>query len=109
MRLAATVLASALVTGVSVICCIDPAAAQRGKVAARSEFAKQNDTCFQCHSALNPGLAQESLASAHGQKGVGCYDCHRAEKPTAMPSNIMARRSPHRLAERLRGLPPERS
>ena len=80
MRLAATVLASALVTGLSVICCIDPAAAQRGKVAARSEFAKQNDTCFQCHSALNPGLAQEWLASAHGQKGVGCYDCHRAEK-----------------------------
>ena len=68
MRLAATVLASALVTGLSVICCIDPAAAQRGKVGARSEFAKQNDTCFQCHSALNPGLAQEWLASAHGQQ-----------------------------------------
>src|SRR5690348_127206 len=79
MRLASAALASTLVS-LSLICCIDPATAQRSRVAARSEFAKQNDTCFQCHSALNPGLAQEWLASAHGQNGIGCYDCHKAEK-----------------------------
>ena len=64
MRLASIVFASALLTGFSLICGIDQAMAQRGRAAARSENAKQNDTCFQCHSALNPGLAQEWLASA---------------------------------------------
>jgi Cytochrome c554 and c-prime len=29
---------------------------------------------------MNPALTEEWHAGAHGQKGVNCYDCHRAEK-----------------------------
>jgi hypothetical protein len=80
MRLAGCILASAIITALSTVCCIDPVAAQRAKSAPRSEFAKQNETCFQCHRALNPGLAEEWRVSGHGKAAVGCYDCHRAEK-----------------------------
>ena len=45
-----------------------------------ADTAKQNQTCLQCHSALNPGLVAEWRASAHAQSNIGCYDCHRAEK-----------------------------
>jgi hydroxylamine dehydrogenase len=42
--------------------------------------AKEGELCIGCHTTLNPGLAQEWRISTHGQKGVNCYDCHRAEQ-----------------------------
>jgi len=41
--------------------------------------AKEGQACIQCHGALNPGLTEEWRVGAHGQKGVNCFDCHRAE------------------------------
>jgi hypothetical protein len=41
--------------------------------------AKEGELCLACHTALNPALTQEWRISAHGQKGVNCFDCHRAE------------------------------
>ena len=32
------------------------------------------------HKAMNPGLADEWHESAHGKKGVNCYDCHKANR-----------------------------
>lgn len=80
MRLVSWILALAIITGLSTGCCIDPAAAEPAKSAPRKGFAKQNETCFQCHRALNPALAEEWRSSAHAKASVGCYDCHRAEK-----------------------------
>src|SRR3974390_1535102 len=51
--------------------------------ASAQDLAKQNETCLQCHSAMNPGLVEEWRASAHSQNNIGCYDCHRAEKTDA--------------------------
>jgi hypothetical protein len=42
--------------------------------------APEGAKCRQCHKAMNPALTEEWHAGAHGQKGVNCYDCHRAEK-----------------------------
>jgi hydroxylamine dehydrogenase len=41
--------------------------------------AKEGELCLGCHGALNPALTQEWRIGAHGQKGVNCFDCHRAE------------------------------
>src|SRR5215470_10063092 len=41
--------------------------------------AKEGEACLGCHGPMNPALTEEWRASAHGQKGVNCYDCHRAE------------------------------
>jgi hypothetical protein len=36
--------------------------------------------CISCHRSTSPGLAKEWSKSAHGEAGVDCYDCHKAEK-----------------------------
>ena len=71
MRIISSALASVLVVGM-MLAFSSSASAQVS--------AKQNETCLQCHSAMNPGLVEEWRASAHAQNNVGCYDCHRAEK-----------------------------
>jgi hydroxylamine dehydrogenase len=51
--------------------------------------ATEGQTCIQCHSALNAALVEEWRIGAHGQAGVNCFDCHRAEKgnPAAFEHN----------------------
>ncbi len=75
--------ASGLIIGSALIVCLGPAVPQAPSGAAGAGTAKQNEACLQCHSALTPGLAEEWRGSAHGQRGIGCYDCHRAEKTDA--------------------------
>jgi hydroxylamine dehydrogenase len=36
--------------------------------------------CVSCHTDQTPGLVAEWRQSAHGPKGVGCYDCHKANE-----------------------------
>lgn len=38
------------------------------------------EECVNCHMTESPGLYHEWNDSAHGQNGVNCLDCHRAEK-----------------------------
>ena len=71
MRIISSALASVLIVGMTLAF---------SSSAPAQVLAKQNETCLQCHSAMNPGLVEEWLASAHAQNNVGCYDCHRAEK-----------------------------
>jgi hypothetical protein len=80
MRLAARDFASLLVAGVALALSSSAVLAQAPKKAAGGETRDQNQTCFQCHVSIMPGLAEEWHASSHAQNGVGCYDCHRAEK-----------------------------
>ena len=51
--------------------------------------AKEGEACIQCHNAQHPALVEEWRLGAHGQKGVNCFDCHRAEKgaPDAFEHN----------------------
>ncbi|HYB72156.1 MAG TPA: multiheme c-type cytochrome, partial [Candidatus Sulfotelmatobacter sp.] len=57
--------------------------------AVRSWGSKEGQACIQCHTAQNAGLVEEWRLGAHGQKGVNCFDCHRAEKgePDAFEHN----------------------
>ncbi|MFZ0257889.1 MAG: multiheme c-type cytochrome [Gammaproteobacteria bacterium] len=36
--------------------------------------------CVTCHASQSPGLYWEWNRSQHGQRGVNCLDCHRADK-----------------------------
>ena len=51
--------------------------------------AKEGAVCIGCHSRMNNALVYEWRASRMGQKGVNCFDCHRAEKgdPDAFEHN----------------------
>ena len=42
--------------------------------------AKEGEACVQCHTGQNVALVEEWRLGAHGQAGVNCFDCHRAEK-----------------------------
>jgi hypothetical protein len=35
--------------------------------------------CVKCHAIQTPGLFKEWQHSRHGETGVGCYDCHKAD------------------------------
>jgi hydroxylamine dehydrogenase len=39
-----------------------------------------NKDCVDCHKKDNPALVMQWEDSRHAQNGVGCYDCHQAEK-----------------------------
>jgi hypothetical protein len=76
-------LASLVIGGVSLAILSGPASAQQSTAPGAADTQKQNQTCLQCHSGMNPGLVEEWRASAHAQHNVGCFDCHRAEKADA--------------------------
>ncbi len=42
--------------------------------------AEEGKDCIQCHTTQNVALVEEWRLGVHGQKGVNCFDCHRAEK-----------------------------
>ncbi|GJQ60683.1 MAG: hypothetical protein D8M57_15790 [Candidatus Scalindua sp. AMX11] len=39
-----------------------------------------NQMCVDCHKTLAPALVMEWERSRHAQKGVGCFDCHKANE-----------------------------
>jgi len=41
--------------------------------------APEGQACVQCHVAQHAALVEEWRLGAHGQKGINCYDCHRAD------------------------------
>jgi hydroxylamine dehydrogenase len=51
--------------------------------------AKEGQTCLTCHADQNVALVEEWRLGRHGQVGVNCFDCHRAEKgePDAFEHN----------------------
>ena len=40
----------------------------------------KGEMCVACHRQANPGMLEQWNQSQHGQSGVNCYDCHKAEK-----------------------------
>lgn len=39
----------------------------------------KGEVCITCHRETSPGIYSQWKESGHGQVGVNCYDCHRAE------------------------------
>lgn len=39
--------------------------------------------CYDCHRQSNPGITDHWLGSTHAKKGIGCVECHAAEKTDA--------------------------
>ena len=44
------------------------------------KVSSETATCLECHEDENPGLVVPWKNSRMGKAGVGCYECHRAEK-----------------------------
>jgi hydroxylamine dehydrogenase len=49
-------------------------------VAAEGADAPVAGKCMTCHKEQSPGIYQQWRQSPHGEQGVTCLDCHRAEK-----------------------------
>lgn len=41
---------------------------------------EQSRTCLTCHSPITAGIVGQWKLSSHANKGVGCYECHQANK-----------------------------
>jgi len=51
-------------------------------VAGEKRISKQTKECLSCHAAM-PGVVSQWEHSAHWDAGVGCYECHQAQKSDA--------------------------
>ncbi len=51
-----------------------------GLLAGGSSMAVAAADCVSCHQKNNPGMYLQWKNSAHGENGIGCIDCHGAEK-----------------------------
>ncbi|MCP5499857.1 MAG: hydroxylamine oxidoreductase [Leptospiraceae bacterium] len=40
----------------------------------------ENKDCVSCHTTKTPGIVGQWKESKHSQSGVGCYNCHKADK-----------------------------
>ncbi|MEN8153360.1 MAG: hypothetical protein ABFR75_05000 [Acidobacteriota bacterium] len=47
---------------------------------ASRELSKETKTCLECHEDDDPGIVLPWKESEMGKAGVGCYECHKAEK-----------------------------
>jgi len=57
--------------------------AAKPKAAAARAVPSRSQGCVDCHGISNPGIVEHWAGSAHARKGVGCYDCHQADKGDA--------------------------
>jgi hypothetical protein len=39
-----------------------------------------SSACVECHRSVSPGIVEQWRDSTHAEKGVGCLECHQAEK-----------------------------
>ncbi len=55
----------------------------RGKANAqklkKSSLKGPNKECVECHEAETPAIVAQWKGSSHAEKGIACYDCHKAE------------------------------
>ena len=50
---------------------------------ANAKISEQTQQCMECHADIMPGLVDQWQDSNHWQAGVGCYECHTADKGDA--------------------------
>ncbi len=54
--------------------------AERDPRRASVDVPASSKTCVDCHRNSNPGIIDQWMTSTHAHKGVGCVECHQAEK-----------------------------
>jgi hydroxylamine dehydrogenase len=58
-----------------------PSGPGKGSVDLLKDLSKESRSCVLCHEqSATPVVVQQWLTSRHAQNGVGCYECHAAEK-----------------------------
>ncbi len=51
-----------------------------GLSAPRVTIPASSKKCIECHEPLSPGIIDHWRGSTHAEKGVGCVECHKADK-----------------------------
>ncbi|MFO0811365.1 MAG: multiheme c-type cytochrome [Gemmataceae bacterium] len=54
--------------------------AESGESAAHVAIPASSKNCIECHKATTPGIIDHWKGSTHAVKGIGCVECHQAEK-----------------------------
>ncbi len=53
---------------------------EAGITTPRHAVPANSETCVECHAQSNPGIVDHWRGSTHAEKGVGCVECHRADR-----------------------------
>jgi hydroxylamine dehydrogenase len=53
--------------------------AEAGLGAHNTVVPASSKSCVDCHTQSSPGTVEHWKGSTHAEKGVGCYDCHKAD------------------------------
>ena len=53
---------------------------EAGLTEVRITVPENSRDCVDCHTQANPGIVAHWKGSTHAQKGVGCIECHVADK-----------------------------
>ncbi|MFN0051450.1 MAG: multiheme c-type cytochrome [Planctomycetales bacterium] len=54
--------------------------AEVGKAGAHLSIPANSRSCVECHGEKTPGIIDHWKGSTHARKGVGCVECHQAER-----------------------------
>ena len=54
--------------------------AESGEAAAHISIPASSQQCIECHAPTTPGIIDHWKGSTHARKGIGCVECHQAEK-----------------------------
>src|SRR4249920_2195678 len=54
--------------------------AEVGKASGHVPIPARSRTCIECHGKQSPGIVDHWKGSTHAEKGVGCVECHLADK-----------------------------
>ncbi|MBX7104907.1 MAG: hypothetical protein K1X57_12550 [Gemmataceae bacterium] len=54
--------------------------AESGDGAAHIAIPASSKQCIECHKPITPGIIDHWTGSTHAKKGIGCVECHQAEK-----------------------------
>ncbi|MEZ6136645.1 MAG: multiheme c-type cytochrome [Pirellulaceae bacterium] len=56
---------------------------EAGLIAHQVSIPANSKACVDCHRQSSPGIIDHWTGSTHAEKGVGCVECHRAQKEDA--------------------------
>jgi hypothetical protein len=57
----------------------NPLAMSQKYIRRKAIVSGKSQDCIACHTKQNPAIVASWHTSSHAERGVGCYECHRAE------------------------------